>query len=288
MKINRILKYKKTLSFEIFPPKEGKSLDPLSETLNALNRHNPDFISCTYGAGGTNEGRSLEVCKMIIEQGQTVLPHFTCIANTKDVIEKYINQYEGLDIENVLLLRGDIPEGWTNTKSDFSHASELINYFRKTHPKMGIAAAAYPEAHMESIDSNIDIEYLKLKQDSGTEFFITQFCHDVKAYEKFIKKIRNAGITIPVVVGLMPILTREGTIRMTLTNGCSIPAELSRIMGVYKNDLEAYKRAGKEYTVKLINEYLETDIGGLHLYTLNKHDDIDEIIEKSNIRRLLK
>lgn len=287
MKISRILKTKKTLSFEVFPPKEDKSLEPLAETLTSLYKYEPDFISCTYGAGGTNEGRSVEVCKMIKGSDHIVLPHFTCIGNSREKIDKYISHYEGLGIENVLLLRGDLPQGWTDTRSGFSHASELISYFKKTHPGMGIAAAAYPEVHMESADTEDDIRYLRLKQEEGAEFFITQLCHDVKAYDKFIKSIRKAGITIPVIIGLMPILTREGTIRMSLTNGCSIPAELSRIMGVYKDDLVAYKKAGKEYTVNIIREYLQSDIGGIHMYTLNKHDDIEEIIDRSDLIRQL-
>ncbi len=287
MKISQVLKTKKTLSFEVFPPKEDKPLGPLAETLRSLYKYEPDFISCTYGAGGTNVGRSVEVCKMVKDADKIVLPHFTCIGNSREKINKYIGHYEELNIENVLLLRGDLPEGWENTGSEFSHADELIAYFAGTHSKMGIAAAAYPEVHMESDSTEADIKYLLAKEEAGAEFFITQLCHDVKAYEKFIKRIRKAGITIPVVIGLMPILTREGTIRMSLTNGCSIPAELSRIMGVYINDLPAYKRAGKDYTVDLINKYLETDINGIHMYTLNKHDDIDEIIERSNIKRLL-
>lgn len=283
MKISQIFNDRNTLSFEVFPPKMDKPLTSLKETLDSLYKFSPDFISCTYGAGGTNVGRSVEVCKIIKESGYNVLPHFTCIGNSKDNIEEYINKYNNLDIENVLLLRGDLPKGWSDTKSEFSHASSLIRHFKENHAQMGIGAACYPEVHMESENVEEDIKYLKLKEEEGAEFFITQLCHDVKAYRKFIKKIRESGITLPVVVGIMPILTREGTIRMSLTNGCSIPAELSRIMGIYQNDIESYKKAGKEYTVKLINDYLESDINGIHLYTLNKHDDIEEIIERSNL-----
>lgn len=283
MKIHQILKTKRTLSFEVFPPKEDKPLEPLSDTLKSLTGFAPDFISCTYGAGGTNVGRSLEVCRMIMDGGNDVLTHFTCIGSTRERIGSQIALYEKLGVANVLLLRGDLPDGWDGTRSEFNHASELISYFRKTHPSMGIGAAAYPEIHIESDTVDGDIKHLKYKQDEGAEFLITQLCHDVKVYEKFMIRIRRAGITIPVIVGLMPILNREGTIRMSLANGCSIPADLSRIMGRYQDDLDSYKAAGKEFTIKLINDYLQSDIGGIHLYTLNKHEDIDEIIERSDL-----
>lgn len=287
MQISQILKKKKTFSFEVFPPKEGKSLDQLKETLSSLYMYNPDFISCTYGAGGTNVGRSVEVCKIIKDNEYNVLPHFTCIGNSKEKIEEYIHNYEALKIENVLLLRGDLPEGWEDTKSEFVHAGDLIRHFKKHHPSMCIGAACYPEVHMETDTAKEDIQYLKNKEEDGADFFITQLCHDVRAYEKFIKRIRKAGITIPVIVGIMPILSRDGTIRMSLTNGCSIPRKLSRIMGLYQNDPEGYKEAGKEYTVKLINDYLDADINGIHLYTLNRHNDIDEIISRSDIEKKL-
>jgi len=283
MKISGILKRKRTLSFEVFPPKEDRSLRSLSATLKSLAELAPDFISCTYGAGGTNVGRSLEVCKMVMDDGFDILTHFTCIGNTGENIDEQIKEYIKLGVENVLLLRGDLPEGWSDTRSGFDHASNLISYFKEKHPNIGIAAAAYPEAHMESPTVDDDIKYLKLKQDLGAEFFVTQLCHDVKAYDKFIKRIRGAGITIPVIIGLMPILTHDGTIRMSLTNGCSIPAELSRIMGSYNRDKEAFRKAGKEFTIDLIEQYLQSDIDGIHLYTLNKHEDIQEIIDRSGL-----
>lgn len=285
MKISEILKTKKTLSFEVFPPKVEKSLSPLVETLDALFKYKPDFISCTYGAGGTNVGRSTEVCKLIKDGGFNVLPHFTCIGNSQEKIESYIKGYEDLDIENVLLLRGDLPEGWTDTGSQFTHASKLISHFRNNHKRFGIGAACYPEVHMESESLDDDIKYLKLKQECGAQFFITQLCHDVSAYQVFIKRIREAGITLPVIVGVMPILTRDGVIRMSLTNGCSVPADLSRIMGLYQNDMDKFREKGKEFSVNLINKYLESDIDGIHLYTLNKHKDIEEIISRTNINK---
>ncbi|MDR0886863.1 MAG: methylenetetrahydrofolate reductase [Clostridiales Family XIII bacterium] len=283
MKIAELLKKKRTFSFEVFPPKDGQPMEPLQNTLSHLYKFNPDFISITYGAGGTNEGRSVEVCKLILESGVDVMPHFTCIGNTFDKVEQYASNYLDIGIENILLLRGDLPEGWTGTKGDFEHASDLIGCFKEKHPNLCIGAAAYPEIHIESDTIDEDIQYLKLKQDLGAEFFTTQLCHDVHAYERFMNRIRSAGVTIPVIVGVMPIISRDGAIRMSLSNGVSIPAELSAIMGRYKDDAASFKEAGMEYTERLLGSYIDAGAEGIHLYTLNKYKDISEIIELSGV-----
>jgi methylenetetrahydrofolate reductase (NADPH) len=283
LKISALSKEKNTFSFEVFPPKGDASLAPLEDTLTHLYEYDPDFVSITYGAGGTNEGRSVDVCKLVKESGHAVMPHFTCIGNTREKIDEYIGNYLDLGIENVLLLRGDLPEGWTGTRGDFVHADSLIAYFREKHPGLSLGAACYPEIHIESDTLEEDVKYLKSKQDMGAEFFMAQLCHDVTAYERFIECIRRAGITVPVVVGIMPILSREGTIRMTLSNGCSIPAELAAIIGRYERDADGFREAGKAFTARLIDRYIGAGVCGLHLYTLNKYKDVSEIIDACDI-----
>lgn len=283
MRISELIKNKRTFSFEVFPPKEDKPLDPLHETLNHLYDFEPDFISCTYGAGGTNKGRSIEVCKLILDSNHDVMTHFTCIGNDKTQVEELLSEYIELGIKNVLLLRGDLPDGWESTKGDFTHADELISFVRDKHPDLSIGAAAYPEKHVESDNLDKDIEYLKLKQEKGADFFVAQLCHDVNAYERFIERIRKAGITIPVIAGVMPILFRNGTINMTLSNGCSVPPELSQIMGKYEHDVESFREAGKEFTVRQIERFLNADIDGMHIYALNRHKDITDILNWAGI-----
>jgi methylenetetrahydrofolate reductase (NADPH) len=283
MKISKLLKNKTTFSFEVFPPKQEQSLDPLKKTLEKLYTHSPDFISVTYGAGGTNAGRSLEVCRLIMEANQTILPHFTCIGNTYEKVDKHTLEYLDMGVENILLLRGDLPKGWSHTQGDFSYATDLIDYFTtKNKNAVDIAVAAYPEMHLESMDINSDLRILKTKAEKGGSFFITQLCHNLENYKIFLENVRKADIDKPIIAGIMPILSRPGVINMSLNNGCSIPRDLARIIGKYEDDPIGFKEAGKEWTAKLIQKYIALGVEGIHLYTLNKYEDIQDILEAIN------
>lgn len=283
-KIGEMLKEKMTFSFEVFPPKDGEPTEPLLETLDNLYKYAPDFISCTYGAGGTNVGRSEEVCRAIFESGHTVMTHFTCIGNNREEIAEHIGRYRNIGLKNVLALRGDIPDGWEGTRGYFAHGDRLLNYIKEQYPDMCLGGACYPEGHVEAISEEADIAHLRSKQENGAEFFMSQLCYDIDAYERFMEKIRKAGITLPVIVGVMPVLYKNGLIRMTLSNGCSIPKEISALIGKYGDSKEDFKKAGKEFTIDLIYRYLSRGISGLHLYSLNKYKDLAEIINDSGIR----
>jgi methylenetetrahydrofolate reductase (NADPH) len=245
----------------------------------------PDFISCTYGSGGSNAGRNMEVCETLKADNATeVMTHFTCIGNTKDKIKNEIQHYQSLGLENILAMRGDFPEGWEGTKGDFSNADGLIHYIKKEFPDFCIAAACYPEKHILAPSFSADIAHLRTKQDNGAEFLMSQLCHDVDAYKVFIDRIRKAEITIPVVLGVMPVLNKDAIIRMTLNNGCSIPDELAAIIGRYGNNPDDFRKAGIEYTINQIFRFMEAGIIGLHIYTLNKYEDVEKIITGSGIR----
>ncbi|MDR2133035.1 MAG: methylenetetrahydrofolate reductase [Clostridiales Family XIII bacterium] len=284
MKISDVLKRKKTFSFEVFAPKPDKPMEPLLSTLSKLYGFKPDFISCTYGAGGSNKGRSLDVCAAVKASGHEIMTHFTCIGNTRADVSDYIKKCEDLNIENVLALRGDFPSGWEGTRGDFDHADELLSFLGAAFPKLCISVAGYPEKHIaaESLDS--DIAYLRVKQDRGAAFVVTQLCYDADAYGRYAERIRRAGVTLPLVVGIMPVLFKEPTIRTTVFNGCSIPAELASIFGKYGDDPESFKKAGKEYTIGLMERFIKAGIDGLHIYTMNKHEDVGDILRTSGIR----
>jgi len=284
MKISEIFKNKMTFSFEVFPPKEDKPLEPLLDTLSHLYRFEPDFISCTYGAGGTNKGRSVEVCDAVKKSGNEIMTHFTCIGNTREDIKKFISEYIALGIENVLVMRGDFPEGWEGTGGDFAHADELLAFLGAEFPELCMAAAGYPEKHISAASFDEDIAHLRSKQDNGAQFIMTQLCHDVDAYEVYVERMFRAGVDLPVVMGVMPVLAKDPIIRMTVSNGCSIPAELAAIIGKYENDPDDFKKAGKEYTVKQIHRFMAAGISGLHMYALNKYEDVSEIVSASGIR----
>lgn len=284
MKISKILNEKMTFSFEVFPPKEDKPIEPLFETLDELNKYRPDFISVTYGAGGTNIGRSEEVCKKIVDDNMTLMTHFTCIGNSKDDVKNNIKKYVDLGADNVLALRGDLPFGWEGTRGDYLHSDSLIKAIKGDYPDLCLAGACYPEKHIEAYSFDADIAHLRAKQDNGAEFLMCQLCYDLEAYERFIDRIRKAGIKIPIIVGIMPVLFKNGVVRMTTTNGCSIPSDVASIIGKYGEDKEEFKKAGKEYTKELIYKYMNLGIDGLHLYSLNKYKDLLEIIKDTGIR----
>jgi methylenetetrahydrofolate reductase (NADPH) len=296
VKIAGILKKKMTFSFEVFPPKEDEGVPKLRDELKELFRFSPDFISCTYGAGGTNIGKSKETCKLITDSKVTCMTHFTCIGNTKKEIKETVRNYIGMGVENVLAMRGDFPKDGatgklkTTTGGDFEHANFLIEYLRRLFPKLGIACAGYPEKHILAPSIESDIAFLKAKQDAGAEFVMLQLCHDVDAYCRFRDKCRKAGIHIPLVTGLMPVLARDPIINMTVANGCSIPPDLAAIIGTYapergvKETASDFKKAGMEYTVKKLWQYMAAGAEGIHIYALNKSADIAQIVLDAGIR----
>lgn len=286
MKISELLKRKVTFSFEVFPPKMDKPLEPLLDTLTRLYAFKPDFISCTYGAGGTNKGRNLEICTAVQNSGYTeALAHFTCVGHTREDVVQCMDEYQKAGIRNVLGLRGDLPAGWEGTSGDFRHGNELIAFIKENFPAFCLGGACYMEKHLTAASMDADIEALKKKQDAGTEFLITQLCYDVSAYERFMERIRHFGVTLPVIVGLMPVLIKDAAIRMTISNGCSIPRELAEVFGRYGNDPEDFKRAGKEYTAALIGRFRSAGISGLHIYTLNRSQDVGEILKMAGLIR---
>ena len=287
MKISEIMKQKMT--FEVFPPKRDQTMDYLLETLKQLYVFNPDFISCTYGAGGTNAGRNVEVCKAIKKSGKTIpVTHFTCIGNRKEDINKSLQAYLNIGVEHVLALRGDFPKGWEGTRGDFNYANELVSFIKDNFPEFCIAVAGNPEKHSQADSFEEDIAHLRVKQDAGADYIMTQLCHDVEQYKWWAEKIRKAGILLPIDVGVMPVLSKDPIIRMTLSNGSAIPRELAEIIARYGDNPEDFKKAGKEYTVKQIYRFINEGINGLHIYSLNRWEDIADILNESGIRNLNK
>lgn len=284
MKIPEVLSKRMSFSFEIFPPKEDQPLEPLTEVIHKLKSFKPDFISCTYGAGGTNRGRSLEICDIIKKGGVECLTNFTCIGNSKEDILKYISEYREIGVENIMALRGDFPKGSNHTNGDFDHADQLITFLKENFPEISVACACYPERHILCASTEQDIAHLKIKQNNGAEFAISQLCFDVDEFSGWMARVRKAGVTMPIVAGIMPVLTANGVKRMTLFNGCSIPKELSRILGKYGEDPDDFKKAGMEYTVNLLYKYINAGFNGMHIYTLNKYDDVAELLKMSGIR----
>lgn len=284
MKMTDVMKKKLAFSLEVSPPKADQPLEPLLKVLDHFYTLNPDFISCTYGAGGTDKGRNLEILKAIEESGKTTpVTHYTCIGNSKEDIAKDLESYLEIGVENILALRGDYPKGWKKTRGDFAYASELVEYIRLNYPEFNIAVAGNPEKHIEAPTLKEDISQLRKKQDAGGDLIMTQICYDTEQYARWVDQIKNAGISIPISMGIMPVLSKDFIIRMSLANGSSIPKELAEIMGKYGDNPADFKKAGKEYTIELIHDYINLGVDGLQIYTLNNWKDTKEILNDAGI-----
>lgn len=286
MSVLTIMEKKMSFSFEVFPPKAEQPLEPLLETMEHLYTFQPDFISCTYGAGGTNAGRNAEICQAIKESGKTIpVTHFTCIGNSKEKIRKELEHYLQIGVDHILALRGDFPKGWEGTRGDFHYANELVDYIRTHFPDFTIAVAGNPEKHFEAESFDADIAHLRIKQDAGAHFIMTQLCHDVDQYQWWVERIRTAGIYLPIVVGIMPVLQKDPTIRMAVSNGSAVPRDLAEVIGRYGDNPEDFKKAGKEFTVNQIYQFMNAGIDGLHIYSLNKWQDVTDILLAAGIRQ---
>lgn len=286
MRISDKIKRHTTLSFEVYPPKADKPLEPLLATLEKLYAFRPDFISCTYGALGTNKGRNLEVVESIQRRGVCeALSHYTCVGNRVCDVEKALCEYRAAGVENLLALRGDFPEGTSETRGDFSYASELIRCILAREPRLCIAGGCYPEKHLLADTLEADIDALKMKQDAGASFLMTQLCYSVENYLRFEEAARKRGVTLPILVGVLPILKADGLVRMTLGNGCSIPKEVAALVGRYGGDERAFHAAGHAFTVELVQRYLAAGVSGVHLYTLNRYEDVADIVADAGLLR---
>lgn len=305
MKLSDAMREKMLLSFELFPPKTDKGMENLPGTIEHLCKYKPEYISCTYGAGGTNVGKSMDVCKMIKDAGTIPVTHFTCIGNTAEGIKEQLQNYLDNGVDHMLALRGDLPFGWTGTGGDFAYATDLVAYVRKEFgDKIEIAVAGSPEGHISCRSLEADIAVLKQKQDNGADYIMTQLCWDMEQFKYWLDAIRCAGITMPVDVGIMPILDQAATINMALSrNACVMPRELCEIISrnwIFPNPFvkdpfdadvegkkERFREAGIEYTIRQIDEYRACGIEGIHLYALNKWKDVSEIIDRSGLRTLV-
>ena len=284
MNIAEKMKEKTTLSFEVFPPKTEAGLEKLHTVLGELGTWKPDWISCTYGAGGTDKGYNLDICRAIQDTANTLpVSHYTCIHHSEAEIEADIREYLDMGVDHFLALRGDYVPGENETHGAFAHATGLIDFMRRTFgPDITIACSGIPEGHILSPDLQVDTEYLKMKQDLGANFIITQLTFDMERFARWMDEIRAAGITMPVAVGVMPVLDRDKCIRHCVSmNGCAIPRKLARHISRYYNDPEGFRDAGMDYTVEQIEEYIALGANDIHIYALNQSAAVDEILRRS-------
>ena len=276
------------ISFEIFPPKPETPIDTVFKTVSGLKELSPDFISVTYGAGGSSRDRTVEIASAVHNRwGLVSLAHLTCMGSSPVEVEKVMEHLEQEGICNILAMRGDPrPEGG---ESHFHHASDLIRHIRRGHFRdFSLGAAAYPEGHPESPSPEEDLFHLKEKVDAGADFLITQLFFDNEIFFRFMEKIRALGITVPVLAGIMPVLNARQIGRIVSLCCASIPPRFARIMSRYEHSPEALSEAGIAYATEQIIDLLSWGADGIHLYTMNRPDVAKRIMESiSTVRRTL-
>lgn len=274
-------------SCEVFPPKKDGSIDSIYQTLDGLADIRPDFISVTFGAGGSQANLSTRQIASIIQNKYhiTAMAHLTCVNADRSEVATLLDELVADGVENVLALRGDrrpdIPP-----KTDFVHADELVSFIHQ-HGDFGISAACYPEGHPESPDMISDIHYLKQKVDAGAQHLVSQLFFDNEDFFRFIERCRIAGINVPIEAGIMPVLNRASIERMVSLCGASLPRKLTRILARYGDCPQSLRQAGIAYAIDQIVDLVAAGVDGIHLYTMNNPAVAKEISDSiSSIRGL--
>jgi len=272
MNIADLYKNKKSVfSMEVFPPKKAGSVETVFNTLYGLRGLPIDYISVTYGAGGSElqKNKTAEIAALIKkEYGIEPLSHLTCVGSTKEDIVETLKALKEVGVQNILALRGDMPADG-NPAMAFSHANELAAFIKEVDPSFNVAGACYPECHMDAANLDEDIENLKKKVDAGVTHLTTQLFFDNEIFYSFREKVEKAGITVPITAGIMPIVKKTQVERTVAMCGASIPTKFARLIAKYSESPEALNQAGLSYAVDQITDLVANDARGVHLYTMN-------------------
>ena len=279
MKIKDILAQgKPTLSFEVFPPKVQDNYDSVETAVLKIAGLKPSFMSVTYGAGGGTSDYTVKIASDLQENcGVTPLAHLTCVSSTREKVQQVLNELKEHKIENILALRGDIPQDG-QTPQVYHYASELIREIREAGD-FCIGAACYPEGHVESANKSVDMDYLKQKVEAGCDFVTTQMFFDNSILYSYLYRIREKGITVPVIEGIMPITNVKQVKRSIQMSGCHMPARFMSLVDKFGDDPAAMKQAGIAYATDQIIDLIANGIRGIHVYTMNKPDVAAKIRE---------
>ncbi|MBQ8230055.1 MAG: methylenetetrahydrofolate reductase [Clostridia bacterium] len=282
MKLTEIFKQNKySLSFEVFPPKTDDLYDSVKTATEQIARLSPAFMSVTYGAGGGTSKHTLNIAKNIREEfGVESLAHLTCVSSTRETVNKRIADFKAAGIENVMALRGDIPADMKNADRSgwaYRHASELIRELKESGAQFCIGGACYPEVHPESATQREDILRLKEKVEAGCEFLTTQMFFDNNLLYNFLYKIREAGITVPVIAGIMPITNAKQVERAIKLSGSFMPQRFKSLVDKFGSDPAAMKQAGIAYATDQIIDLFANGITNVHVYSMNKPDVAEKI-----------
>ena len=283
MKITELLNRETlSLSFEVFPPKTESNFESVKHATEQIAALHPAFMSVTYGAGGGTSRFTLDIAQNIMEHhGVPSVAHLTCVSSTKETVREQIARIKAAGIENVLALRGDIPAEKASedrTRWDYAHAVDLVRELKEQNPDFCVGGACYPEIHPESADQRTDIRYLKEKVDAGCEFLTTQMFFDNNLLYNFLYKIREAGVSVPVIPGIMPITNGNQVARAVQLSGSFVPQRFKALVDKFGSDPAAMKQAGIAYATDQIIDLFANGITHVHVYSMNKPDVAESIL----------
>ena len=272
MKISEILRENPiTISMEVFPPKSDVKLESVRATVREISRLRPAFVSCTYGAGGGTSRYTVEIAQDVMEEGVASMAHLTCISSTRDTVKDQIGRIREAGIENILALRGDIPEGMDFPHPRYySHAVQLVEEIRREYPEACIGGACYPEKHPDAPNKDEDILRIKEKVDAGCDFLTTQMFFNNSIYYNYLYRLREAGVKVPILAGIMPVTSRRQMERSIQLSGCVIPPELTALADRFGDSPAAMQQAGILYASHQIIDLIANGCGHIHVYTMNK------------------
>lgn len=281
MKIKDIIKNNKTtVSFEVFPPKEWSKIETTKAVVDEMTESNPAFMSVTYGAAGTTSGFTTEIAQEILSKGITPLAHLTCLTSTRDKVRHVVQEMKETGVENILALRGDIPEGFTFPDEQyFEHAYQLVNEI-KSMGDFCIGGACYPEVHPESENRVTDIEYLKQKVDCGVDFLTSQMFFDNNVFFNFREMCAIKGINVPLIAGIMPVTKASQITRIIKLSDCTLPVKFEKIVERFGENDNAMKQAGIVYAAEQIIDLMANGVNNIHIYTMNKPDVAAAIVRE--------
>ena len=272
MKISDILKQNPvTISMEVFPPKSDVKLESVRQTVREISRLHPAFVSCTYGAGGGTSRYTVEIAQDIRAEGVASMAHLTCISSTRDSVHDQISRIKAAGIDNILALRGDIPDGMDfPSPRYYEHAIQLVEEIRRDYPEACIGGACYPEKHPDASNKDEDILHIKEKVDAGCDFLTTQMFFNNSIYYNYLYRLREAGVTVPILAGIMPVTSRRQMERSIQLSGCVIPPELKALADRFGDSPAAMQQAGILYASHQIIDLIANGCGHIHVYTMNK------------------
>jgi methylenetetrahydrofolate reductase (NADPH) len=284
-KLTDIFKNKeRTFSFEIFPPKTDKGMEALSQTLHDLAELPFDFVSVTYGAGGSSrDTTSSLVCSIQQKYHLPTMHHFTCVLHTKTQVRSILDHLKASDVRTLLALRGDPPKdnpNWTPGKENFKYSSELVAFIREQYgDHFSIGVAGFPEGHPLAKDNAFDADILKKKIDAGGDFVMTQLFFDNELYFDYVKRLRALGVTARIIPGILPITNYEGAVNFCKGCGASIPQQIHDILAPIADDKEKTLEAGMRFAIQQCRALLAGGAPGIHFYTLNKTEPVRTILQ---------